>query len=103
MHSHELLREVFQTTSAKQISADLGLSLSMIYKWAEPPDHASGSGASNRLDRIEALLRSTNDPRIVHWIAMLAAHGEQHDPLDRYGIDIFTQARPKKEDKILVW
>ena len=72
MHSHELLREVFQTTSAKQISSDLNLSLSMIYKWAEPPDTASGSGASNPLDRIEALLRSTNDPRIVHWIAQKA-------------------------------
>ncbi|MDO8595388.1 MAG: 7-cyano-7-deazaguanine synthase, partial [Sulfuricaulis sp.] len=34
-------------------------------------------------------------------IAMLAAHGEQHDPLDRYGIDVFTQGRPEKEDKIL--
>lgn len=69
MHSHELLREVFQKTSAKQVSGDLGLSLSLIYKWAEPPDPASGSGSANPLDRIEALLRSTNDPRIVQWIA----------------------------------
>lgn len=68
MHSHEILREVLQSTSAKQISSDLNLSLSMIYKWAEPPDEASGSGASNPLDRIDALLRSTNDLRIVHWI-----------------------------------
>ncbi|MFN7140819.1 MAG: phage regulatory CII family protein [Limisphaerales bacterium] len=67
MQSHELLREVMQKTSAKQISADLGLSLSMIYKWAEP-DEAGGSGAANPLDRIEALLRCTNDPRIVQWI-----------------------------------
>ena len=72
MQSHELLREVLQTTSAKQISSDLNLSLSMIYKWAEPPDSASGSGASNPLDRIDALLRSTNDPRIVHWICQKA-------------------------------
>src|SRR5262245_17801227 len=69
MHSHELLREVFQKTSAKQVSSDLGLSLSLIYKWAEPPDPASGSGSSNPLDRVEALLRSTNDPRLVQWIA----------------------------------
>jgi len=34
-------------------------------------------------------------------IAVLAGHCEQHDPLDRYGIDIFTEARPSKEDKIL--
>lgn len=67
MQSHELLREVLQKTSAKQVAADLGLSLSMIYKWAEPDD-GSGSGAVNPLDRIEALLRSTNDPRLVQWI-----------------------------------
>jgi hypothetical protein len=68
MHSHELLREVFQTTSPKQVAADLNLSLSMIYKWAEPAEDASASGASNPLDRIEALLKSTNDVRLIHWI-----------------------------------
>ena len=38
MQSHELLREVFQRCSPKQVAAELGLSLSMIYKWAEPPE-----------------------------------------------------------------
>jgi hypothetical protein len=71
MESHELLREVFQKTSAKQISSDLGLSLSMIYKWAESDD-GNGSGAANPLDRIEALIRCTNDPRIVQWICQRA-------------------------------
>jgi len=90
MQSHELLREVFQKCSAKQVSADLGLSLSMIYKWAEPPSpgygvsspddggHVAtkrsegGSGSVNPLDRIEALLRSTGDERIVQWICQRA-------------------------------
>jgi len=71
MQSHELLREVLKTSSAKQVAADLGLSLSMIYKWAEP-DEGSGSGAANPLDRIEMLLKSTNDPRLVHWICQRA-------------------------------
>ncbi|HKI68067.1 MAG TPA: phage regulatory CII family protein [Verrucomicrobiae bacterium] len=71
MQSHELLREVFQKCSAKQVSADLGLSLSMIYKWAEPYD-GTGSGSVNPLDRIEALLRSTNDERIVQWLCQRA-------------------------------
>ena len=68
MQSHELLREVFQKHSAKHIAAELGLSLSMIYKWAEPPDPAAGSGTANPLDRIDALQRISNDPRIVQWI-----------------------------------
>ena len=71
MHSHELLREVFKTTSAKQVAADLNLSLSMIYKWAEPGE-GDGSGAANPLDRIESLIHSTNDPRIVHWLCQRA-------------------------------
>jgi hypothetical protein len=72
MQSHELLREVFQEASPKQVAADLNLSLSMIYKWAEPPDEVSGSGASNPLDRVEALFRSTGDLRLVQWICQRA-------------------------------
>ncbi len=72
VNSHELLREVFQSSSPKQVAADLGLSLSMIYKWAEPPEGAAGSGSSNPLDRIEALWRATGDPRLVQWICQRA-------------------------------
>jgi hypothetical protein len=67
VQSHELLRELFHKCSAKQLAAELGLSLSMIYKWAEPDD-GSGSGSTNPLDRIEALLRCTSDRRLVQWI-----------------------------------
>lgn len=72
MQSHELLREVFETTSPKQVSAELGLSLSMIYKWAEPPEQHAGSGVANPLDRIGALYRCTQDPRIIQWICQQA-------------------------------
>ena len=68
LQSHELLREVFQKGSAKQIAADMNLSLSMIYKWSEPPEAPAGSGTTNPLDRIEALHRCTGDPRIVQWV-----------------------------------
>jgi hypothetical protein len=72
MQSYELLREVFENKTAKQVAADLGLSLSMVYKWAEPPTHAAGSGTGNPLDRIEALLNSTGDHRLVQWICQRA-------------------------------
>ena len=67
MRSHELLREVFEKCHPKQISADLGLSLSLIYKWAEPPEE-NGSGTANPLDRVEALLRCTGDSSILQWL-----------------------------------
>lgn len=71
MQSHELLREVLQKCSAKQVASELGLSLSMIYKWAEPDD-GTGSGTANPLDRIETLMRCSNDHRLVQWICQRA-------------------------------
>lgn len=68
MQSHELLREVFKETSPKQVADDLSLSLSMIYKWAQPSEEG-GSGALNPLDRIEQLLQCTKDERIAQWVA----------------------------------
>ena len=45
----------------------------MIYKWAEPPDPAAGSGAVNPLDRIDALQKcSCAGPRVVQWICQRA-------------------------------
>jgi hypothetical protein len=66
MESHEILREVFQKTSPKHLAGELGLSLSMVYKWAEPPEQRSG--AANPLDRVAMLARCSGDERIVQWL-----------------------------------
>ena len=71
MESHELLREIFAKKTPKEVSADLELSTSMIYKWAQPPGDV-GTGIGNPLDRIEALLASTGDHRLVQWICQRA-------------------------------
>jgi hypothetical protein len=71
MESHELLREIFEKKTPKEVSADLELSTSMIYKWAQPRA-GEGSGVENPLDRIEALLQSTGDQRLVQWICQRA-------------------------------
>ena len=68
MHSHEVMKDVLKKTSAKQIAADMGLSLSLIYKWAEPSEDEIGSGASSPLDRVGQLIRITRDPRIAQWV-----------------------------------
>jgi hypothetical protein len=70
MESHELLKEVFEKKSAKEVSADLELSTSMIYKWAQPIE--SGGGVENPLDRIEALYESTGDIRLIQWLCQRA-------------------------------
>ena len=70
MESHELLREVFQKTSPKHAASELGLSLSMVYKWAEPPEQKSG--VVNPLDRVAVLIRCSGDPKIAQWICQQA-------------------------------
>lgn len=68
MQSHEVLREVLANTSAKQIAADLDLSLSLIYKWAEPQNPETGTSGTNPLERCDQLYQSTKDPRIIQWL-----------------------------------
>ncbi len=72
MESHELLKALLKDTSAKQICSDMGLSLSLIYKWAEPPADDAGSGSSNPLDRVKQLIDSTSDDRVARWVAQQA-------------------------------
>jgi hypothetical protein len=72
MQSHELLREVLKKAGAKPVAAELGLSLSMIYKWAEPQENSAGSGVANPLDRLVSLYRCTKDRRLIQWICQQA-------------------------------
>jgi hypothetical protein len=66
MHSHEVFKALLKKTSAKQVAGELNLSLSLVYKWAEPP--GEGSGTPNPLDRIEAVVRVTGDRAPVQWL-----------------------------------
>ena len=69
MHSYEVMKEVLKKTSAKQIAAEMHLSLSLIYKWAEKPDDESAGGAGSPLDRVGELIRITGDARVAQWVA----------------------------------
>ena len=89
MQSHELLREVFQETSPKQVADDLSLSLSMIYKWAQPSDEG-GSGTQNPLDRIEQLLQCTKDDRVAQWVAQESDIYFMDEPFA--GVDAATES-----------
>jgi hypothetical protein len=71
MESHELLRAVFDKKTPKEVSADLSLSTSMVYKWAQPRS-GDGSGIENPLDRVEALFASTGDHRLIQWLCQRA-------------------------------
>ena len=68
MDSHEVMKEVLKKTSAKQIAAEMGLSLSLIYKWAEPPEGDSVTATNSPLERVGQLLRFTQDTRVAQWV-----------------------------------
>ncbi len=67
MESHEVLRRALRKTSPKAVAADLGVSLSLVYKWAEKPAD-DGSGSRNPLDRVLQIMELSGDTGIVDWL-----------------------------------
>lgn len=67
MESHEVLREAFAKTTPKAIAADLGVSLSLVYKWAERQSE-DGSGSRNPLDRLQKIIETSGDVGAVEWL-----------------------------------
>lgn len=67
MESHEVLREAFQKTTPKAVAAELGVSLSLVYKWTEQPTE-NGSGSRNPLDRLRTIVELSGDTGIVEWL-----------------------------------
>jgi hypothetical protein len=66
MDSHEVLRQAIENASPKEIAAEIGVSLSLIYKWAQPTD--IGSGTVNPLDRVLQIYRVSRDDTVIQWI-----------------------------------
>lgn len=69
MDSHEVLKRALRKTSPKAVAAELGMSLSLVYKWAEKPtDQASGS--RNPLDRLLQIIELSGDTGIIEWLCL---------------------------------
>jgi hypothetical protein len=65
MKSHDVIKQAIDDKGAKQVAVDVGVSLSMLYKWSQPQDE---SGARNPLDRTLLLLRSTGSNGPLQWL-----------------------------------
>ena len=66
MESHDIVKNLLKKIPAKHVAQELGVSLSLVYKWAEAP--IVGSGTSNPLDRIEVLTRLADDMAPLEWL-----------------------------------
>lgn len=67
MKSHEILKEAFDQSSPKSIASELGVSLSLVYKWAQDQSDL-GSGSRNPLDRIIEIYDNTQHQAIIEWL-----------------------------------
>jgi hypothetical protein len=67
MESHDVLRRALRKTSPKAVAAELGVSLSLVYKWAEKPTDESG-GNRNPLDRVLQIIELSGDYGILEWL-----------------------------------
>jgi len=89
--SHEVIKEMFDRQGAKHVAAELGVSLSLLYKWSEPEGE---SGAANPLDRVAELARVTNDDRAVQWLARLRGGIFVKNPERALGkVDVFRETQ----------
>ncbi|MGF1451638.1 MAG: phage regulatory CII family protein [Opitutales bacterium] len=67
MDSHEIVRACFAYKSPKEIAAEIGISSSLLYKWAEPTGDF-GSGSPNPLDRAAQLNDACPDHAVIKWL-----------------------------------
>ncbi len=67
MESHEVLRQALRKTTPKAVAAEIGVSLSLVYKWAEKPADDS-SVSHNPLDRLLQIINLSGDSGIVDWL-----------------------------------
>lgn len=79
MESHDVLRRALRKTTPKAVAADLGVSLSLVYKWAEKPTDL-GSGSKNPLDRLLQIIELSGDNGIVDWLCRQRGGHFVHDP-----------------------
>lgn len=68
MESYEILNEAFERISPKEVARTLGVSLSLVYKWAQPPGVGKTGGIQNPLDRAEALMQVTKHVGLIKWL-----------------------------------
>ena len=72
MKSHEVLKGSMEHVGVKTIASDLGVSPSLLYKWCQPGDEPTDSGATNPLDRLAKIFEATGDEQIISWLCQKA-------------------------------
>ena len=73
MEAHAILRDALDKISPKAVAEELGVSLSLVYKWAQPPEsEGAGSGMISPLERTAKLIDAVRDPALIRWLCQRA-------------------------------
>ena len=71
MDSHDIIRQAVKKAGAKKIASTLGVSASLIYKWADRENDPTG-GMMNPLERIAQLFEMSGDEQLIQWLSQRA-------------------------------
>ncbi|MCC6465409.1 MAG: hypothetical protein IT463_08740 [Planctomycetes bacterium] len=73
--THKVLKTAVERAGPKRVARALDVSLSLVYKWTQPPRtkrNPQASGASNPLDKLITIYALSQDLELVHFLCRVA-------------------------------
>ncbi len=73
--THVILKQAVDRAGPKRVSRALDVSLSLVYKWTQPPrtrKNPNASGARNPLDKLVTVFHLSQDLELIHFLCRVA-------------------------------
>lgn len=73
--THKILKQAVDRAGPKRVSRALDVSLSLVYKWTQPPRTKAtptASGARNPLDKLITIFHLSQDLELIHFLCRVA-------------------------------
>lgn len=73
--THRILKQAVDRAGPKRVSRALDVSLSLVYKWTQPPrtkKNPSASGARNPLDKLVTIFHLSEDIELIQFLCRIA-------------------------------
>jgi hypothetical protein len=73
--THKILKQAVDRAGPKRVARAMDVSLSLVYKWTQPPrtkKNPSGSGARNPLDKLVTIFHLSEDIELIQFLCRIA-------------------------------
>lgn len=73
--THRILKQAVDRAGPKRVARALDVSLSLVYKWTQPPrtkKNPSASGARNPLDKLVTIFHLSEDLEVIQFLCRIA-------------------------------